>query len=510
MTCWYQINPFYFAQIAKLKGWSDRPESISFYSLVKQNLDRISALGCDGLWIMPVYERGLVNRKGVYGSPYAIREYQLDPVWGSEEELKNLILRAKEMGFKVIGEYVPNHLAPDAPFLRNEEGLFYRDAEGQPYFDQNWSDTVKLNHSHPAVQGFTRANLLWLTRYFGFEGFRLDMAHYPLHGANPAGKVNFGDGDPDFWHKVLDHPDLLELDLIAEVYDDQSKEYYGYQDHLTLIKDGIKVYDKKIHDLLAWRLLHQPLHSDLQTKLYEELYIQSQIIHLAGLKSNPFLRLPSNHDDCPGVKIYGGYREFLCAIALQALLPGDLMIYAGEEYGHKVKPSVTGENISDKLGHLHESNQLRFLEIGEQKDLYTQIQTILKIRSSPMLQSSKHFLMVRLGEQISDQVNQKLVAYTRFSPDTHDLIFFATNLNRHGAKSWARISHFFPTFDYPPHEFEWTELLNWVFPEMVSKGYQVRDLKTGKLLSQVHKTNDELWIGLDPLEYQILKIEPFG
>lgn len=54
------------------------------FEALRQDLDRIRALGTDIIWLMPVHPVGEKHRKGTLGSPYAIRDYRaVNPEFGS-------------------------------------------------------------------------------------------------------------------------------------------------------------------------------------------------------------------------------------------------------------------------------------------------------------------------------------------------------------------------------------------------------------------------------------------
>lgn len=496
---WYEINPHYFEQIAYIKGWIDSLGKVSLFQIIENNLHHIQSLGCTGIWLMPLYIRGQKNKKG-FGSPYAIKEYQISPEWGTDEQLQSLIKEAKQKNLKIIGEYIPNHLAPDAPFLNKEENLFYRDENNCPLYDQDWTDTVKLNHSHSSIQGFTRANLIWLAKTYGFDGFRLDMAHYPFHGATK--NASFGEGELNFWDKVLNHEffQAEKFYWLAEVYDDRSQACYGYDDYIKLLKQNFIVYDKKTHDILARKLKYG---IGLSDRLYEEIYTQYQALHSLGIdtriEETPFLRMPSNHDDAPGIKNFGGLNEYILATALLTFLPGHLVIYAGDEYGLKVKPSVTGINYCDEHGNMTECNQIRFLPESDQNKIFESFKQILVLRQQEKALNSGSLLIAKIAE------NQDLFAFVRYCSE--EIILIAVNFSKSETKLWGQIKNFFPTFDFPKYEFCWTELLESINPKLKSKSYKVQNLKTQEV-SSLRKFNDEFWIGLEPLEIQILKIIP--
>ena len=54
------------------------------FRALERDLDRLSALGTDIVWLMPIHPIGEVGRKGTLGSPYAIRDYRgVNPDYGT-------------------------------------------------------------------------------------------------------------------------------------------------------------------------------------------------------------------------------------------------------------------------------------------------------------------------------------------------------------------------------------------------------------------------------------------
>ena len=45
------------------------------FQAVQQDLNRLKELGVDIIYLMPIHEIGIKNRKGTWGSPYAIKDY---------------------------------------------------------------------------------------------------------------------------------------------------------------------------------------------------------------------------------------------------------------------------------------------------------------------------------------------------------------------------------------------------------------------------------------------------
>lgn len=109
-------------------------------------------LGADTLYLLPLTSIGKVNRKGVLGSPYAIRNpYKLDDTLGEpaldlsvEMLLKALVEAAHHLGMRVVFEYVFRTAAIDSDWIVDHPDWFYwlRNAEalngyGPPSFDHD-------------------------------------------------------------------------------------------------------------------------------------------------------------------------------------------------------------------------------------------------------------------------------------------------------------------------------------------------------------------------------------
>ena len=106
----------------------------------------VAALGVDAVWLMGVWERSPAARaialanpelmagmraalpdlrwEDVIGSPYAVRDYVVDARFGGPEALAHARGALAGRGMKLILDYVPNHVAPDHPWLAERPGCF--------------------------------------------------------------------------------------------------------------------------------------------------------------------------------------------------------------------------------------------------------------------------------------------------------------------------------------------------------------------------------------------------
>lgn len=148
------------------------------FDSVTADLPRIKSLGSDILHLLPIHPTGLKNRKGTYGSPYAIRDYRaIDPAYGNEQQLKRLLDKAHALGMKVLMDIVYNHTSPDSDLLTRHPEWFY-DKGGKPGNKVgDWWDVIDLDY-HKGGEGLAKELIGNLVHWaeFGFDGFRCDVA----------------------------------------------------------------------------------------------------------------------------------------------------------------------------------------------------------------------------------------------------------------------------------------------------------------------------------------------
>ncbi len=146
------------------------------FEALRQDLDRIKALGVDILWLMPIHPIGEKARKGTVGSPYAISDYRkINPEFGTVEDLKDLVQTAHEKGMKVIIDVVYNHTSPDSWLAANHPEWFYHKPDGS--FGNrigDWTDIIDLDYSHKDLWDYQIDTLKMWAQIV--DGFRCDVA----------------------------------------------------------------------------------------------------------------------------------------------------------------------------------------------------------------------------------------------------------------------------------------------------------------------------------------------
>ena len=207
-------------------------------------LPEIKESGVDIIWIMPIQQIGVLERKGTLGSYYAITDYcKFNPEFGTRADFESFLAKAHELGLKVILDWVANHTAPDSEWTKND-GWHYRDSLGNLMVQYDWTDISKLNYDNQDMRAAMKQAMHWWMDTIGIDGFRCDVA---------------GEVPTDFWNDVMaeirvKHPDMFTLaedeaeaqDLTETAFD----MYYGWELHHLM--NGVAQGNKTVEDLWGY------------------------------------------------------------------------------------------------------------------------------------------------------------------------------------------------------------------------------------------------------------------
>lgn len=123
-------------------------KSVDLATVPEPEWDAIAANGFDAVWFMGVWERspagvgismqnaGLIEdfRRALpdfsaednIGSPYCVRRYAVDEHLGGPQGLAAARDMLRERGLRLILDFVPNHVAPDHPWVSGHPDYFIR------------------------------------------------------------------------------------------------------------------------------------------------------------------------------------------------------------------------------------------------------------------------------------------------------------------------------------------------------------------------------------------------
>ena len=279
--CLYQLNTRVW--LHRLSRQIGRPATLD--DIPDLELDELANLGFDWVYFLSVWQTGQAARQvsrsnpqwlaeyrellpdlqeeDICGSGFAIIGYTLNTKLGEGLALIRLRDRLHQRGLKLMLDFVPNHTAPDHPWVQEHPEYYVPGTEAllaeqpqnyikidlpqgpqilaygrDPYFD-GWPDTLQLNYGNPALQTAMSDELLKISQWC--DGLRCDMGMLVLP---EIFQRTWGIATEPFWTKATQkvrehHPDFI---FMAEVYWDLE---------WTLQQQGFDyTYDKRLYDRL--------------------------------------------------------------------------------------------------------------------------------------------------------------------------------------------------------------------------------------------------------------------
>ncbi len=339
-TVWFENSVIYQIFIDRFAGYPSKDGWQKPFFLggtikgISEKLPYLMDLGITTIWVSPFYKTSM------YHGYHITDFYQVDPHFGTLEDLKELIHMTHENGLHIIADFVPNHCSKDHPFFKDAQ----KNKDSQ-YIDWfyfiHWPDDYlcflsvqeipKLNLDNPQ----TRDHIIGAAKYwlsFGFDGFRLDHVIGPSHEFWKIFRQKIKDDYPNVvligeaWMMGVKQRELRTLHVKNKFFkwlsgaasDSLFKEYIGELDG---------VLDFRAQELIKRCFVELKIpHSKLTT------YLKN---HYASFPKKYFLpTFLDNHDMDRFLFLCGNDKEKLKAAAtLQFSLPKPAIIYYGTEVG---------------------------------------------------------------------------------------------------------------------------------------------------------------------------------
>jgi len=478
----YEINTWvWLSELSQKHG-----KKIDLSSVPSAEWDAIASYGFDAVWFMGVWERspagiaisnqnqGLLAdfRRALpdfrpddnVGSPYCVRRYVVDPHLGGPEGLAIARRELANRGMNLLLDFVPNHVAPDHPWvadhpeyfirgnaddLRNDPSSFIQ-VRGNviacgrdPYFPA-WPDVLQLNAFAPGLRHAVIETISSIAEQC--DGFRCDMAMLFL---NPIFERTWGGRagprpTTEYWGDVISaikkkYPGFL---FVAEAYWDLEWE---------LQQKGFDFcYDKKLYD----RMEHSNAES-IRLHLCADLAYQGKL-----------LRFIENHDEPRAATTFSPAKERAFALTI-GTLPGIKLFHEGQFEGRKMRLPVF-------LGRRPDEAEIR--------DLQGFYAKLLEAINRPVFREGEWRLCERAGWPDNPSF-QNLVCWSWLKDDERYLI--VVNLSDDISQAQVRI----PWFDASGRE--------WLLVDALSGATYERD--GDEMLSA------GLYVDLGPWNYHFLQ-----
>jgi oligo-1,6-glucosidase len=358
------------------------------------HLDYIADLGVDVVWLSPVY------RSPQEDNGYDISDYQeVDPLFGSLDNLDEVIQAVHLRGMKLIMDLVVNHTSDEHPWFTDSRSsrdsaradwYFWRDARsgtvgGEPGSEpNNWGSVFSgsawqwvaerdqyylhlfaskqpdLNWDNDQVRDAVFAMMnWWLDR--GIDGFRMDVINFiskdPALPDGPMTATGYGDGMPYFSYGPQIHEYLAEMK--TRVFAGRPGSYLTVGEMPGVTPQQARSFTDRVHGQLnmVFQFEHVALDQDGDkwthrpvnvTDLRSTLGRWQDALANTGWNSLYW----NNHDQPRVVSRYGDdrvyWRESATALAtVLHLHRGTPYIYQGEELGMTNVPFHTIDDFRD-------------------------------------------------------------------------------------------------------------------------------------------------------------------
>jgi hypothetical protein len=351
----YEINTWVWLSELSLKA--GKPIDLS--CVPAGEWDYIAGFGFHAVWFMGVWERSpagmtIANRNANLvesfkhvladftpqdnvGSPYCIRRYVVDRQLGGAKALATAREQLANRGMKLLLDFVPNHVAPDHPWVSEHPEYFIRGNDedvrcnpasyleiqdriyacGRDPFFPAWPDVLQLNAFEPGLRQAALATVAGIASQC--DGIRCDMAMLLLNEIfeRTWGRRAGVRPPTEYWSEVIAavnnaHPDFL---FIAEAYWDKEWELqqlgFGY------------CYDKRLYD----RLEHDNAES-VRLHLCADMSYQAKL-----------LRFLENHDEPRAAAVFSAAKQRAAAF-VTASVPGARCFHEGQLEGRAVRLPV--------------------------------------------------------------------------------------------------------------------------------------------------------------------------
>lgn len=350
----YQINTrVWLARISQELG-----QPVTLNEIPDSELDAIAGLGFDWVYFLGVWQTGQaggelsrsnaewlaeyrtilpdLTEADICGSPFAVTGYTAHTALGGDQALDRLHQRLNQRGLRLMLDFVPNHTAPDHPWVFDHPEYYVNRTEDHlkaepqnytllptsqgpsilargrdPYFP-GWPDTVQLNYGNAELQLAQQKELLKIAGLC--DGLRCDMAMLVLP---EIFQRTWDIPAAPFWPAVI--PMVREkvpgFTFMAEVYWDLEP---------VLLDQGFDyAYDKRLYDRLR-----------AQEAASVSEHLQTSSSHLGQLAH--FLE---NHDESRAAAVFPQPVHQAAAITT-FLAPGLRFFHQGQFEGFQIKISV--------------------------------------------------------------------------------------------------------------------------------------------------------------------------
>jgi glycosidase len=274
-------------------------------------LDHIQNLSINTVWLMPIYDEGILN---AVNSPYCIRDFKtVSSEYGTLTDLRQLVDEAHARNMTVILDWVANHTSWDNNWITEHPDWYTQDGSGNIIHPPGttWTDVADLNFDNNDMRAAMIDAMKFWVLTANVDGYRCDYA----------------DGVPfDFWQQAIDSlRSIPNRDIIMLAEGDRA-------DHYTAGFD--MTYSWDYYGTMQNVFNGSPAYNLYTTNINEYTGMP------AGKEK---LRFTTNHDEsawnATPMTLFDGAEGAVAASVMTIFLEGVPLIYTGQEVGRETTVS---------------------------------------------------------------------------------------------------------------------------------------------------------------------------
>jgi len=322
-----------------------------------EHFDHLVELGVDIIYMTPIFKSTSTHKYDT------LDYYQIDPSFGTEEDLKELVDLAHAHGMRVILDGVFNHTSPKFFAFADvaEKG------KESKYWDWYYIEDYPLK-----AERFTKPNFKTFAYFGGMPKLNLQNPEVEAYVIN-VGRYWIEKCDIDGWR-------LDVSDEISHMFWKKFRKAIREVKQDALLIGEVWYFARDFMEGDEWdTVMNYDFYFGVQKLVAEESITVSQFMETMGrLRGNlhnkvyPVLwNLIDSHDTARFLHVSGENKDKLkMAVALQLLLPGMPFIYYGDEY------AMTGGDDPDcRRGMLWD-------EARQDKEMFAWYREVIRIRKA--------------------------------------------------------------------------------------------------------------------------------
>ncbi|KAM0733412.1 Maltase 1 [Formica fusca] len=376
---WWNNTVFY--QIYPRSLYDTNADGVGDLKGITLKLPYIADTGINAIWLSPIYPSPMVD----FG--YDISNFTgIDPVFGTMDDFKDLLVKAKKLGLKVVLDLVPNHSSDKHPWFQkglqgdkkyknyymwadgkdkddktppnNWISVFsgsaweYVDSQKQWYFHQFDYRQPDLNFSNPDVRDEMK-NVLKFWLDLGIDGFRIDSAPFiyedpELRDEPRSNTAGLTPRD----YSYLDHIYTVDQKPTYELFGDWRKYVDEYadehnQDQKMMVMEAytsfphtMEYYNYDVTPFNFAFIINVTINSSAE--VYKEKIDGWMNSMPSGKIANWVM---GNHDNHRVASRYPGRLDQMTMLSM--ILPGLAVTYNGDEIGMVDKTDISWADTQD-------------------------------------------------------------------------------------------------------------------------------------------------------------------